>query len=359
MEKREIFNRIVSLLYTNGKRFCSPYFFENNKRWRELKGKYKGKRIFLIANGPSLNITPLFLLKDEYTIMFNRIKLMLERLNYIPTYYMVSDEVVAPTIKDEIMYFIDNSEKVFVPDLKKTKVDFTKFVPFNDNVFYWYEEPVKFSKRPPILGAGTTVIYRAFQVLAYMGFNEIVVVGNDMNYVVHQTAEIIENNIVKGKSMQSIKSIQDDDPNHFDPRYFGKGKEYHQPTDVVVNRIFDALDRVAIECNRMGVKVTNAGYNSRVESFPKQDFYECLGYSQEKIDSLFEDLVKEKGFATLANFLSRAKDVDYVWNEELDVAAVPLELAGIIVTKKVFQYLPLGPYNNKVFFVNRKLVRIN
>lgn len=352
-------SRLSDLVYTNGKRLFSSYFFENNKRWREIKGRYKGHRIFLIANGPSLNITPLYLLKDEYTIMFNRIKLMLERLNYNPTYYMVSDEVVAPTIKDEIQYFIDNSEMVFVPDLKKKKVDFTKFVPFKDNVLYWYEEPVKFSKRPPILGAGTTVIYRAFQVLAYMGFDEIVVVGNDMNYVVHKTAEIIDNNIVKGKNLQSIKSIQDDDPNHFDPRYFGKGKEYHQPTDIVVRRIFEALDRTAVECNKMGVKVTNAGYNSRVESFPKQDFYECLGYSQEKIDCLFEELVKTKGFASLADFYGRVKEVDNVWDEELDIAAVSLELASFIVTKKVVQYMPLGPYNNKVFFVNRKLVSVN
>lgn len=351
-----LFIRIWNLLSSNSKRIFEPYFFDNIRRWKSLKGKYKGKRAFLIANGPSLNITPLYLLKDEYTIMFNRIQLMLERLNYIPTFYMVSDEVVAPNIKEDISFFIKYSQMVFTPDRKKNGVDFTSFVPYSEKVLYWYEEPVKFSKKPPIMGPGGTVIYWAFQALAYMGFDEVVVVGNDMNYVVHKTIEVIDENIVMGKNLQSVRSKEDDDPNHFDPRYFGKGKEYHQPTEDVVNRIFSALDRVAVAYKEMGRKVTNAGYNSLVNSFPKQDFYECLGYSQDKIDQLFEELIQSKGFSSISDFLDKSTEVSTIWDGDLDIAAVPINIVDDVVKKKITDYLPLGPYNNCVYFVNRKTI---
>jgi len=358
MEKRNLSKRIWNLASTNVRRFFSSYFVDNNRRWAGLKGKYKGHRVFLIANGPSLNITPLYLLKGEYTMVFNRIILMLERLNYVPTFYMVSDALVAPTIKDDISFFIDHSKLTFAPDIHKGEmVDFRSFVPYSEKVLYTYDEPVKFSKKLPFIGGAPTVIYRAFQILAYLGFDEVVVVGNDMNYVLQKTVKITKELHVKGNTMQHVKSQKDDDPNHFDPRYFGKGKEYHQPTDEVVNRIFRALDVVASEYQNMGVKVINAGYNSLVESFPKQEFYKCLGYSQDKIDQLFRDLLESKGFPSLEKFVGKSVEMSSVWDDDLDIVAVPLKYVNDVVKNKVVDYLPLGPYKDKVYMVKREILK--
>ena len=357
MANRTIFNRVWNLFYTNTKRLFSSYYFDNNRRWKELKDKYKGKRVFLIANGPSLNITPLYLLRNEYTIMFNRIILMLERLHFTPTFYMVSDALVAPTIIDDIQYFVENSQITFSPDIHKgDMIDFTKFVPYSPKVLYTYDEPVKFSNNLPYIGGAPTVIYRAFQILAFLGFDEVVVVGNDMNYVIQGTAEVKNEMHVKGNIMQHVRSKKDDDPNHFDPRYFGKGKEYHQPTSEVVSRIFKALDVVADEYKKLGKKVINAGYNSRVNSFPKQEFYQTLNYSQDKIDSLFEELVKSKGFDSLTKFFDLTVTVDSLWEGDLKIAAVPISIASEVVPKKVVEYLPLGPYKGYVYMVNRELL---
>ena len=325
-----------------------------------MKGKYKGKRCFLIANGPSLNMTPLYLLKDEYTIMFNRAGLIVERLNYFPKFYMIADGLVGQNIKNEINTYVEKCESVFVPDINKGElVRFTEFVPFKDNVYYMYEEPKKFSHTLPFMNVGGTVIYAAFQVLMYLGFDEVIVVGNDMNYVIHKSVEVLTEEKNKKGTYQNIRSTKDDDPNHFDPRYFGKGKEYHQPTEAIVNNIFASLDRVAAEYKKAGVKVVNAGYNSMVKSFPKQDFYEALGYSQEKIDELFDDLVKSKCKMTKDVLLKEAVQKDDDWSESLDVVAVPVAIATDIVKKKVLDYLPLGPYNGKLYFVNRKTFNLS
>ena len=45
-------------------------------RLAELKDKYQGQRAFIIGNGPSLKITDLSKLKEEFTFGLNRIYLM-------------------------------------------------------------------------------------------------------------------------------------------------------------------------------------------------------------------------------------------------------------------------------------------
>jgi len=358
MKQKTLLSNIYRLSYSNIVRFASSYCYENIAKWRKVKGKYKGQRCFLIANGPSLNMTPLYLLKDEYTIMFNRAGLIIERLNYIPSFYMISDGLVGRNIKDEINYYVDNCKHVFVPDINKGElVKFTDFVPFKENVLYMYEEPKKFSRSLPFMNVGGTVIYAAFQVLMYLGFDEVIVVGNDMNYVVAKNVDVLTEEKNNKGLYQNIRSQKDDDPNHFDPRYFGKGKEYHQPTDVIVNKIFGSLDRVAKEYKKSGIKIVNAGYNSAVKSFPKQDFYDALEYSREKIGGLFDDLVKSKGLESKEWLLSAAVSKEDVWEENMDVVSVPTEIATAIVKKKVLDYLPLGPYNDRLYFVNRKILK--
>ena len=355
MQQKTLLSNILRLIYCNLYRFTKTYSYQNIAKWRKVKGRYKGKRCWLIANGPSLNMTPLYLLKDEYTIMFNRAGLMIERLDYIPSFYMITDGVVGRNIKDEITYYVNNCEHVFVPDINKGElVKFREFVPFRDNVLYMYEEPKKFSHFLPFMNVGGTVIYAAFQVLMYLGFDEVIVVGNDMNYVVHKTVDVLKEE-KHGKGVyQNIRSQKDDDPNHFDPRYFGKGKEYHQPTEVIMRKMLKSLDRVAEEYEKAGIRVVNAGYNSQVKSFHKLDFYEALGYSLDKIDGLFDDLLKSKGVESKEWLLRKAVLKDDVWDEELDVVSVPMEMATIIVKKKVLDYLPLGPYMDRVYFINRK-----
>lgn len=355
MEELTFTRRLTRLLVDNVNRFTSVYSYKQIIKWAGVKNKYKGKRVFLIANGPSLNITPLYLLKDEYTIVFNRFNLMLERLNYHPTFYMLADGLVGKDIKDDIVYFIEHSEKTFIPDISKgERVNFRKMLPQNEKVMYMFEEPVYFSKMLPFVQSGNSVIFNAFQVLRYLGFSEIIVVGNDMNHVLHDTVKVMNEENFKGSIKQDVKSQYDDDPNHFDPRYFGKGRVYHQPNKYEIQKIFDNLDVVAKEYKKSGTKVTNAGYNSRVECFPKQDFYECLGYSQDKIDSLFLDLIKSLGFDCIESFIAKAIRKDEEWEECLELVAVPSNSATTIIKKKVIEYLPIGPYKDFVYMINRK-----
>ena len=62
-----------------------------NHVFEPYKDAHKGKRVFLIANGPSLSDTNLNLLEGEITIAMNRISLIYEKYPcWRPTYYLFS-----------------------------------------------------------------------------------------------------------------------------------------------------------------------------------------------------------------------------------------------------------------------------
>ena len=55
---------------------------------RSFKNKYKGKRVFMIGNGPSLNKTPLDTLHSEYSFAMNRISLLYDNVRWRPSFFV-------------------------------------------------------------------------------------------------------------------------------------------------------------------------------------------------------------------------------------------------------------------------------
>ena len=75
------------------KRKMYGYDTENTERFHLLKGKYSGKRIFILGNGPSINKQPLYLLKNEYKMCFNRFHLLAERVGWYPELFAITDDL--------------------------------------------------------------------------------------------------------------------------------------------------------------------------------------------------------------------------------------------------------------------------
>lgn len=78
---------------------------EDSKRVLELKDAHKGKRCFIIGNGPSLRADDLDKLENEYTFGANRIFNIYEQTNWRPSYYIAVDP-------DFILSNIDNIKNV-------------------------------------------------------------------------------------------------------------------------------------------------------------------------------------------------------------------------------------------------------
>jgi hypothetical protein len=324
--------------------FNTMILHDNNaKEWKKLKGKYAGKRVFLIGNGPSLNETPLFMLRNEYTMSLNRFYMLHERLNWHPSFYMCVDPVVVPDIASEINKQVSNYSLSAFLSIHKEYID-----PKPNVLWIHGMVPNWYSTYIPLTGKAATVAFYALQVLTYLGFNEIYLVGVDQNYQLHTTVKTI-----KGREIESVK---DDDPNHFDPRYFGKGRKYHQADANMAREMIESFEVAYKASQKHNFTIYNAGFNSQLNVFERKNFYDVLKLNDAESLALFKQSFPEKIATEYVDQLLN-KDVTLVdheknySNEESFVTNV--EDGKKLTQKIIYTHIPFGPYQDKIFFVKR------
>jgi hypothetical protein len=226
----------------------------------ELQGIHKGQRAFIIGNGPSLNRMDLRLLKNEVSIGSNGIFLAFEKMGFVPTYYTIEDPLVAADRAGEAAN-ISGAQRVYPHDLagvlgrqsaiyvpfRRSYLGFPKFGEDLRRAAYW----------------GGTVTAFNLQLAFHLGCDPVYLIGCDHNYVVKADVQ---------KDGSRFTSMSDD-PNHFDPSYFGKGYRWHDPnvdrmeqSYVVCRRHYESEDR----------QVFNATVGGRLEVFPRVQFEELF-----------------------------------------------------------------------------------
>jgi hypothetical protein len=239
---------------------------------RSFKDCHRGERCFIIGNGPSLKRTDLAPLADEITIGVNGIFYMTQQCGFAPTYYVVednhvfSDDLVRVNNVDAVAKFFPSKYRPIItpgPDVHFLPTDWS----FYWGSSPWYETPRFSHDIADVIYVGQTVTFLNIQLAAYMGFSEIYLVGVDFDYQIPEAAKI------DGLTITSV----DDDPNHFHPDYFGKGKKWHLPKLENVEK--------AMVCAQDGVKesgatIFNATVGGKLETFPRIDYHELLGRPQ-------------------------------------------------------------------------------
>ncbi len=244
---------------------CPPGEVE---RLASLKDKYKGERIFIIGNGPSINRTPLEKLNGEYTFGLNRIYLLYDRIDWRPTFWTVTDWRVGPDNAEEINRLGDGTT-FFFPQR------FDGLLRHGPDV-YWYWMRLNtppggkyvFSTDPTRgLYMGHTVGVTAIELAFFMGFDPIYLIGTDCSYKVLDT--VAQSGNPEHRGSLTLVSSQDDDPNHFDSRYFGKGRVWSDP---------DVAGMMAgfAECGRgiraQGRRIYNATVGGQLEVLERTPF---------------------------------------------------------------------------------------
>ena len=146
-----------------------------------IKGSKRGKRCFIIGNGPSLKITDLELLKNEDTFATNEIHRCFSQTNWRPTYYLIMDRYSKSTpeeiknIKCKTMFlgsYYWRHNKV----LRTDAICLHQRYYFNNIKYKFSSDISKYIVNSP------TVSYAAMQVAAYLGYSEIYLLGFDHRY---------------------------------------------------------------------------------------------------------------------------------------------------------------------------------
>ena len=157
------------------------------KELRKFKGIHQNQRCFIVGTGPSLKLSDLELIRNEYSFSVNSIVLSFEDTTWRPTYYAIQDKYGYEKLKDAIreaeMPFVFNgvSDKTMTPQMDIKHIPFPlnlldhgKMIPnhitkFSDDAF-------------KVVYAGHSITYSAIQLAVYMGFTEIVLLGVDCDY---------------------------------------------------------------------------------------------------------------------------------------------------------------------------------
>jgi len=147
---------------------------------------HKGRRIFLIGNGPSLRVDDLDTLKrnGEICIAFNMINKIFQETEWRPTYLGISDPILSKTRLSEMTLY---DIPIFACDRwHKLEYDYN-----NKNIIRLHMIEQEYSPNMPKFSddlsrgiyLGYTVMYDVgMQLAMYMGASEIVLVGVDHSF---------------------------------------------------------------------------------------------------------------------------------------------------------------------------------
>lgn len=191
-------------------------FTFRNPDLRQFKDIHKGKRCFIIGNGPSLRMEDLDWLHQHGEICFgvNKIYYAFENTAWRPDYYLVVDMEVAEhalsIMKDEkSVKFLRHFDSLEGTDIEKNYHLFLRLLqPVANPAFSFDLEKGLYN--------GNTVVYDAIEIAAYMGFSDIYLLGVDMtsgvrasdpNYHFYKGADPVSNVYVDSATGQARKLI--------------------------------------------------------------------------------------------------------------------------------------------------------
>lgn len=217
---------------------------------RAMRDRHRDKRCFIIGNGPSLKTMNLSPLRDEYTFGLNRVYLMFEKLGFTTTYLVsinryVIEQCAADLVAQDCQKFISWQNRDLLPDGHAA-------------VLFQTSSHPGFSTDASATGLweGATVTYTAMQLAYHMGFSQVILIGVDHSFTTSGPAH-------------KLVTSSGDDPNHFDPSYFGKGFRWQLP-DLETSEIAYEMARSQFEA--AGRRIVDATEGGKLTIFPKASY---------------------------------------------------------------------------------------
>ncbi len=255
-----------------------------------LRDRHLATTAVVVGNGPSLNETDLDLLDDQIVLGSNAIHLLFDRVAWRPTYYCAVDPLYLHERHEDIASLLETNPT--------TTGIFPARVPMHDGSARTIEPPELLGNLPnahfvePLgemsatspfgsfstdLRAGmvqpATVTIALMQIAAHLGVDRIVLVGCDTSYTIPASAKTSGPPVPGHEDAQLIITSTDDDPNHFSPDYFGRGRTWHHPrVDNMIRHYALARDVL----HMLGVDVINATAGGNLEVFPRAALADAL-----------------------------------------------------------------------------------
>ena len=231
----------------------------NKRSIKKLKGKFQGKRCFIIGSGPSLTVSDLEQLKGDYTFASNKIFTVFDKTAWRPTFYVVSDNDITPEMYGHSAKFDSQTQAKFFPANFRDGCSGENL----NALFYNYVGCDTTGKIPPAfsdnmakyLVEGFSVAYVAMQMAVYMGFTEIYLLGLDFSWPVYKdcAGNIYENGQAKH-------------------RFYEDNHEADEISIPNVELMENAYKQARKYCEDHGITICNATRGGKLEVFQRVSF---------------------------------------------------------------------------------------
>ena len=218
-----------------------------NSKIEIFKNKHKGKRIFVVATGPSLKKEDLEKLykNNEICISMNRIFEIFNTTRWRPNYYVLADEFVYRQVKDLIKK--EKTINCFLSDISGYKDD------NSNNKYIWHLCKTKnnnlelFAKDISTgIGCIGTVTYACIQLAAYLGASKIYLLGTDFTF---------------------SKNANEN------------GQHFYKEKELIINPyvsykygVYNSYISAKYYSEKYGFQIFNATRGGKLEVFPRVDF---------------------------------------------------------------------------------------
>ena len=230
---------------------------DNSKELKKYKNKFLGKTCFLVANGPSLKKMDLSFLGNKISFGLNRIYLAYEDMGFTNDFLVSINKLVLEQFSSEI-----------------SELDIPKFINWESRNYYNNDKNAMFiyksifgkqfgKEMHQSINPAATVTYAALQIIYYMGFQQVIIIGMDHNFVTNN----------KNRPNKTEVVNEEVDVNHFHPNYFPKGSKWETP-DLVSSEYFYNLAKVVFEQD--GRQIIDCTIEGKCEVFEKGNFNDFI-----------------------------------------------------------------------------------
>lgn len=231
-----------------------PWRWESVRKLKHLKDIHRGKRCFVIGNGPSLKGMDLSPLEGEYTFGMNRVYLAFDDWGFQTTYLVSVNDLVIQQCAGDFRalqlpkFFSWRARKLLYP--QGTPDQNTHFL------FTTYSGPTFAEDATGRLWEGATVTYVCLQLAFHMGFEEVILIGVDHDFK------------TQGEPNTTVVS-RGKDLDHFSEEYFGKGFRWQLPDLATSEKAYRKARQAFASADR---QILDATVGGKLDIYPTVDY---------------------------------------------------------------------------------------
>jgi hypothetical protein len=231
----------------------NPKSWLSRARLNSIKNTRKNQKAVIVCNGPSLLKVELNQIANVFTLGLNKINLIFDKTSWRPSCIVAINKHV---LEQNQTFYNDTEIPLFLNSRSASSIKLRK------NVTFIHCSPQhKLARDCAIsINEGYTVTVAALQLAFHMGFKSVALIGCDHNFA------------QKGPANATV-TAGENDPSHFDPKYFSNGVKWQLP-DLECSEHYYLMARNVFEAS--GREIVNSTEGGKLEVFRRKPLGDWL-----------------------------------------------------------------------------------